>query len=256
MGKIHVLLKKEELNKEKLQGDKLVVVFDVLLATSTITTALQYGARNVIPVLNGEEAKRVARSQKKDSYLLVGEYEGLPLDGFHSPNPNALRGKVYDKTMILSTTNGTVAIRNSISAKFVFVASLLNSRYVAEQLIKHFKNETIILVCSGSSGSFNAEDFYGAGHFIHSLHEQSHMNWTLSDSAFAAYEFYKGKQNVSKEVLKASRVGQMLTRFGFEEELAFVSQQDVFPVVPYVNDDTFVVAEQYQKKRREIHGTN
>ncbi|GAA0479951.1 2-phosphosulfolactate phosphatase family protein [Salinibacillus aidingensis] len=256
MGKIHVLLKKEELNKEKLQGDKLVVVFDILLATSTITTALQYGARTVIPVLNGDEARQIVRNEKRDSYLLVGEYEGLPIKGFQSPNPKALKGKVFDKNVILSTTNGTVAIRNSVHSKFVFVASLLNAKRVAEQLLKHYQNETIILVCSGSSGMFNVEDFYGAGHFIHALFEQSHADWSLSDSAYAACEFFKSKQNKSAEVLQSSSVGQMLMKFGFDQELEFVSQKDVFPIVPYVKDKRFVVAEQYQKERGKIHGTN
>ena len=43
MAKIHVLLKKEELDRERLAG-KTVIVLDVLFATSTLVAALGHGA--------------------------------------------------------------------------------------------------------------------------------------------------------------------------------------------------------------------
>ncbi|MGH8284332.1 MAG: 2-phosphosulfolactate phosphatase [Steroidobacteraceae bacterium] len=46
--KVHVLLKKEELDGERLAG-KVVVVLDVLFATSSIAAALAHGARSVVP---------------------------------------------------------------------------------------------------------------------------------------------------------------------------------------------------------------
>jgi 2-phosphosulfolactate phosphatase len=55
MAKIHVLLKKEELDNQRLPG-KVVVVLDVLFATSSIVAALAHGASEVIPALNGDAA--------------------------------------------------------------------------------------------------------------------------------------------------------------------------------------------------------
>ncbi|MDQ0269775.1 2-phosphosulfolactate phosphatase [Cytobacillus purgationiresistens] len=241
MGKLHVILCKEDLNKEKLNENKLVVVFDILMATSVITSVLKNGAKEVLPVLNGEAALLEAESREKESYLLVGEYQGLTIEGFHSPHPQELKGVVKEKTVILSTTNGTVAIRNAIEAKQVFVASLLNAAFSAKQVLEQHTDETIVLVCSGSSGSFNLEDFYGVGYYIECLLRQSDHSWELTDSALAAHQFFKGAADRGEELLKASRVGRMLSKYGMDDEVAFVASRDIYNISPVVKENGMVV---------------
>lgn len=253
MAKIHVLFKKEELNNQKLKENKVVVVFDILLATSTITTALEYGATEVIPVLNSREAKEEEVGRKKGSYVLVGEYQGLIIEGFHSPHPQALQGKITDKSVILSTTNGTVAIRNASEAQKIYIASLLNAKSVVQKIIENYKNETILLVCAGSSGEFNVEDFYGAGYFIESILTNSGLDFEFTDSAYAALQFYKGGVNKGNEFLQNSTVGRMLTRHGFEQEIEFVLNHDLYDIVPYVKGNKIVKLDKNQKDRREAN---
>lgn len=137
MGKIHLLLKKEELDQQKVKDNKIVIVFDILLATSTISSALEFGAKEVIPVLNGREAQKEVIGRQEGSYVLVGEYEGKTLDGFLSPNPLELRERISGKTVILSTTNGTVALKGASSAKTVYAASLVNNQAVASYVLNH-----------------------------------------------------------------------------------------------------------------------
>ncbi|MFD1334673.1 2-phosphosulfolactate phosphatase [Oceanobacillus iheyensis] len=242
MGKIHVVLKKEELNRKKLEG-KIVVVFDILLATSTITTVLEHGAKEVIPVLHEDEAKREACKVRKENCLLVGEYQGLTLEGFLSPSPSNLIAQVNEKTVILSTTNGTVAMKNAHAANEVYAASLLNSVSVAKEILQYYKNETIILVCSGSSGGFNVEDFYGAGYFIECLEKYSNENleWMLTDAAMASHQFYLGKDNQAEEVLLNSRVGRKLVEMGHHHDIQYVAEKDTCFVVPYLKDGTYVI---------------
>lgn len=239
MPKIHLLMKKEDIDQQKLSDNKLVVVFDILLATTTITAALEFGAKEVIPVLNGTEAKKAAEGRIEGSYLLVGEYEGATLEGFLSPNPMGLKEIVSGKTIILSTTNGTVALKNSEMAKRVYAASILNSKAVAQQLRNTHQGESIILICSGSSGEFNIEDFIGAGYFIDCL-LTGNFTCELTDAANAAYQFYLGSKGRSEEIIKESNVGQMLTRYGFEEALTFVSKKSVCHVVPVLLDKSVV----------------
>ena len=74
MAKIHVLLKKEELDSERLPG-KVVVVLDVLFATSSIVAALAHGAVEVVPALNGEAALQEAARRPEGSYVLSGELQ-------------------------------------------------------------------------------------------------------------------------------------------------------------------------------------
>lgn len=232
-------MRKEEIDENQLAG-KIAVVFDVLLATSTITAALYDGAKEVIPVLDGEEARTVANQKEDGSYLLVGEYEGRTIKGFYDPSPLQLKGNVGGKSMILSTTNGTVAVRKSASAKKVYMASLLNGKAVANKIAKDHRDETIVIVCSGSTGSFCVEDFYGAGYFLNCLLKEAEEEWNLTDAALAAQQFYEAKSHQCETVLEESRVGQMLARFGFTEEIRFTAQRGIFPIVPYLNGEAIV----------------
>ncbi|MGC5323915.1 2-phosphosulfolactate phosphatase [Brevibacillus sp. SYSU BS000544] len=231
MGKIHLLLTKEEMDEEKMTG-KIAVVFDVLLATSTITLGLSFGVREVIPVQTEDEAKTESLGRELNSFLLVGEKEGIALDGFHDPLSFHRQEELKGKTVILSTTNGTVAIRKASTANKVYIASLLNGAAVAEKLATDHQADTIVLVCSGSSGSFSLEDFYGAGYLLSTLVEETNNHWILTDSAQAALLFYQGNTLDSEEVLRMSRVGQMICEMGFGDEVAFVSQRGIVSLVP------------------------
>jgi 2-phosphosulfolactate phosphatase len=234
MTKIHLLMRKEEINADKMKENKLAVVFDVLLATSTISAGLYFGAKEVIPVLNADEAREEALRYPKDRYVTVGEYEGKTIEGFLAPNPLQLKEKIGGKTVILSTTNGTVAIRKASEAKKVFVCSMLNVDAVASAILSQYNGETILIICSGSSGEFCLEDFYGAGLFLDRFLTISGNKWNLSDSAKAALYFYRGNFSNGSQLLTTSYVGQMLKKYGFEEEIEFVSQANLLPVVTYL----------------------
>ena len=180
----------------------------------------------------------MAAKMKGEDCVLVGEYQGKTIDGFLSPNPLELKNKLKDKTVILSTTNGTVAIKKSAKAKTVYAASILNGLAVVRHLLEHHQQEeTIVLVCAGSSGEFNMEDFYGAGYFIDCLIENSPTELELTDSAFAAHRFFDGSR-VNGEILRQSRIGTKLAEYGYDQEVQFVSQQSILTNVPILVNET------------------
>ena len=237
MVKIHLLWKKEEIDAVQMNEDKLAIVFDVLLATSSITTCLAYGAKDVIPVLDGAEALQEAKKFRPEEICLVGEYNGITIDGFLDPMPLGLQKQVNGKTVVLSTTNGTVAIRNSADAKEVYIASLLNGEAVAQKLLETYEDETIIVVCSGSQNQFCIEDFYGAGYFINQLVDAYGTEKVdLTDSALAAKYFYKRSEDQAVKILSESRVGKMIANYGCHDDVVYVSQQGILSVVPKLVD--------------------
>lgn len=240
MPKLHLLLKKEEIDGVKMQGDKTAVIFDVLLATSTISACFLHGATKVIPVMNGDEAKKEAARHPTGSFCLVGEYNGKTIEGFLDPNPLGLKEQIAGKTVVLSTTNGTVAIRKAAAAKRVYTASLLNGEAAARKIVNDHQDETIIAVCSGSGGEFCMEDFYGAGYFIDCLMNTTD-HWELTDSAKAARIFYETNQEQAAAILKASRVGTMLIRYGFEEEIDFLAELGKATAVPWLKGNELVI---------------
>ncbi|MED4968767.1 2-phosphosulfolactate phosphatase [Parageobacillus toebii] len=235
MAKVHVVFRKEDIDETALADGKIAVVFDILLATSTITAALSFGAASVIPVRNAEEAREKASLLPNGSYELVGEYEGRTIDGFRSTAPLFLQKFCPGKTIILSTTNGTVAIRKAMHANHLYIGSLLNGPALSEHICRRHASETIVAICSGSSGRFCLEDFYGAGYFISCLLQCGVSTRDLSDSAMAAWLFYEKykTENAGKTVLASSRVGRWMMVHGLESDIDYINQQGVLSVIPF-----------------------
>ncbi|MGV3487978.1 MAG: 2-phosphosulfolactate phosphatase [Tuberibacillus sp.] len=241
MPGVHVLLKKEEIETKKLADNKIAVVFDVLLATSAITSALYYGAKEVIPVLNKDEALIEAAGRPTDETILVGEMNGKPIEGFMVPHPAFLKKKIENKSIILSTTNGTVAIRKASSAKKLYIGSILNGRAVAEAVLTHHPDEAVVIICSGSSGAFCLEDFYGAGYFLDCLVGAEEKNWELTDAARAALLFYRGTVTLGDGILKSSSVGRWLVKYGLEDVVEYVTGRGTMPIAPFLAGEKRII---------------
>lgn len=241
MTKIHLLIRKEDIDEDIVaEGNKIAVVLDVLLATTTITSALNDGASEVIPVLDYREALEIGKEFNPSNCILAGEDKAKPIDGFVYPSPKVIRESIAGKTLILSTTNGTVALRKAASAKEVYVSSLLNNPSVAARVKTTVsEDDTILVICSGNSGELSLEDFYGAGHFISCLLEDE-WDAELTDGARAALLFYKGNSN-AYNVLSSAHVGKMFGRFDLEDELSFACQKGAIPLVPILRGRKVII---------------
>lgn len=239
MAKIHVLLKKEELDRERLPG-KTVIVLDVLFATSSIVTVLANGAAEVIPLLDGAAARAEAARRVPGSFVLSGELDAVTLEGFCHPTPLALlREDLRGKPLLYCTTNGTVALRKAREADHVYAAALLNGSAVVEHVERSLADrapggseQTVLIVCAGSADRFNLEDFYGAGHLLSLFAARG--DHELSDSARAALLLHERID--AYECLAQSRVGQLMVARGWLEELAFAARKGEFRVVPRLVD--------------------
>jgi 2-phosphosulfolactate phosphatase len=223
--KLHVLTKKEELDAVRLPG-KVVVVLDILFATTTMVTALAHGATEVVPV--PDEAAARACAADFPGCVLSGELYAETLPGFVHPAPLALVAHgVKGKSVIYSTTNGTVALTQTAGASRVYCGALLNARALCEHILARHPRETILIVCSGSGNNFNFEDFYGAGYFVECFREQV---GDLSDAAKAALALYRNAR--APEALLDCRVGRMMAGRGLAHEVEFACRRDLYPVVP------------------------
>jgi 2-phosphosulfolactate phosphatase len=228
--KVHVLTKKEELDTVRLPG-KVVIVLDILFATTTMVAALAHGAAEVLPVLDESAARERARGLPDDSYVLSGELLTRTLQGFAHPAPLALiEHGVKDKTVIYSTTNGTVAMTLAAGATRVYCGALLNARRLVEHVLARHPGDTVLIVCSGSGNNFNFEDFYGAGYFVERFAERLGAAADLSDAAKASRALYL--QARVPAALLDCRVGRIMASRGLAHEVEFACRLDAFPVVP------------------------
>ena len=225
--KVPVLTKKEELDSVRVPG-KVVVVLDILFATTTMVTALAHGAKEIVPVLDEAAARAQAKDFEENQYVLAGELYAETLPGFAHPAPLALlEHGIEGKSVIYSTTNGTVAMMQPARAARVYCGALLNARALTEHIVARHPRETVLIVCSGSGNNFNFEDFYGAGYFVECLLE--HVA-DLSDAAKAALAVYRHAK--APGALLDCRVGRMMAARGLAREVEFACRRDAFPVVP------------------------
>ncbi len=232
--KVHVLTRKEELDTVRVPG-KVVVVLDILFATTTMVTALAHGATEVIPVADESAARASAGVLPEGSYVLSGELYAETLPGFAHPAPLALaRHGVKGKRVIYSTTNGTVAMTQCAGAARVYCGSLLNARRLAEHLAARHPQETLLVVCAGSANNFNLEDFYGAGYLVECLAGLLGASADLSDAARTARGYYRHAK--APEALLECRVGRMMAARGLAHEVEFACRFDAYPLVAALDD--------------------
>jgi 2-phosphosulfolactate phosphatase len=231
MPAAHVVFQKEMIDTEMMAGN-IAVIIDVLLATTTIATALEQGAKAVIPVRDSIHGLEMAKHLPEESFLLAGELEGEIIEGFLAPWPSSLKEHVKGKTLILSTSNGTVAINKAIKAKKIYTSSLVNGEQVAHHIKNVDRDENLIIVCSGSDGAFSLEDFLGAGYFLHSLLGKNGLGYTMTDAAKTALYFYQKHEEDCLELFYQSIVGQELKEYGMSDEVEYASKQGSIQVVP------------------------
>lgn len=225
MPSLQVLLKKEELNPANLAG-RVVIVLDILFATSTMVHAFAQGVTSIWPALNSDDANLVAAGVGE--CIRSGEYLAEHLPGFAPAMPLLLgRERLRGRQLVYCTTNGTVALRASTDASFAYVGALLNGAALVSHVRQAHPASPVLIVCSGSVGNFNLEDFYGAGHFVDHFDQQG--GYDLNDAARAAKLVRRAYD--PRTVLAGSRVGLMMEAKGLTNEVEYCAQLDILDVV-------------------------
>lgn len=236
--KVHVLYRKEDLDHMRVDG-KVVVVLDILFATSTIVAALSNGATDVIPTMDEWGARARAAELPEGSFVASGELNAETLPGFASPTPLALLTHgVQGKTLVYSTTNGTVALQKSLGAAHVYAGALLNGEALVERVQREHRDETVIVLCSGSAGNVNLEDMVGAGYIVDLMARVASGPHDLSDAAVAARHVYEAVDPL--DALLRSRVGRLMQERSLVHEVEYAARRSVVDVVPRLHGDRLV----------------
>jgi 2-phosphosulfolactate phosphatase len=210
-----------------------VVVIDVLRATSSITHALGNGARSVVPVRSVEQAARTAERLGRDAVLLCGERDTQPISGFDLGNsPQEFTAeRVGGKTLVMTTTNGTIALLAGAAAARCYAGSLLNVSAVAERIIAEAEN-TLIL-CAGREGGFALEDAFCAGRIVRLVRART-GRVAGNDAAQAAGRL--ARRAATSRVLGSTAAGRRLRELGRTDDLAFCALEDCSSAVPFLDE--------------------
>ncbi|MBL8796976.1 MAG: 2-phosphosulfolactate phosphatase [Planctomycetia bacterium] len=213
----------------------LAVVIDVLRASTTIVHALAAGCSCVRPCAEVDEAKELAGTMRMGRVLLGGERGGQPLAGFDLGNsPCEYTAQVCkDRTLVLTTTNGTRALLRAAQAERVLVAGFVNYSAVCEQVKADAR--PVHIVCSGTEGEVSLEDTLLAGAIVEYLCE--HEDVALNDGARLAWDCFENHGRVLQGAVEIGQGGTHLCCLGYEEDIRTAVQVDRFALVPELKRD-------------------
>jgi 2-phosphosulfolactate phosphatase len=215
--------------------DKTIVVIDVLRASTTIAYAMNAGAREVIPVGSVDQAMKIVGNLFSTSTILCGERGGKRIEGFKLGNSPAEYTKeaVEGKALILTTTNGAVALTKAKHARHCFVGSFVNLSAVVRTLteLPDLEETGLAIICSGREDDFSLEDSVCAGMTLTKLAEKI-PNIELTDSARTVLSDYETYGEDIYGTLALSDHGKYLASIGFSEDIKTASMIDSVPIVP------------------------
>jgi len=217
--------------RERDLSQTVCVVFDILRATTTMITALANGAESIIPVEQIGEALEVRR--QRPNVLLAGERDGVRIranqtggtefDLGNSPR-EFTADKVQGKTIVMTTTNGTRALRSCASAKTVLIGSFLNLRATANWLREN-KPQHLILVCSAPMSRLPSKTS-SRRRCLRAVWP-NYAGGTVADSAEVARRIYPLMQSNLLDAMKQSRNGRRLLAMpGLREDVWFSVQRE------------------------------
>ncbi len=235
--KVDIISSAREIFPDKVEN-KTVVVIDVLRATSVMTTALANGAKQIIPVLTPEEAFDLQKEMGAENVVLGGERNAVPIEGFDFGNsPFSYSPEIIkDKTLIITTTNGTRAIINSKGASKLYVGAFLNDQAIVDVVAG---DEEVMLVASGSKDHFTMEDSLCAGKIAYHLAEKGAE---LSDVAIAMATLYEqNKEDIHALGCKGKHY-KRLSGLGAQEDLQYCYESAKLDVVPVYTSEGILVA--------------
>jgi len=238
--KIDVVPLPRMLTDEQVRG-RVVVVFDVLRATTTIATALANGAREIRVFDSLDAARTAAAAYVGDDKLLCGEIKAKRPPGFDLGNSpgDYTSAVVRDKTIFLSTTNGTRALVAARQGVVLLTGALVNASAVANALATMDRDVT--LLCSGTDGQIAPEDLLGAGAVLFALMEQHNPGAQIDALASDALERFRRARHILLDTLLETQGAKNIFAAGLPEDVTFASGFNSNNIVPQCDGSTMII---------------
>jgi len=223
-----------------LYADKksIVVVVDVLRATSSMCVAFEKGVERMIPVSTVEEALEYRNTD--EDYILAAERNGKPVKSFDFGNsPQVyLNMDVKGKTVVMTTTNGTKAINIAKKDHEVVVGSFLNLEALANWLVA--KDQDVIVFCAGWKDKFNLEDTLFAGALVSHLLETGLYNDSC-DAAQASRHLWDRSKDDLYAFLENSSHRNRLAKLDIDSDVHFCLKLNQTKKIPLLKGDFLVL---------------
>lgn len=232
MHTVQVCLSPELIHLFSLEG-KIVVVTDILRATSCMTTGIAEGLQHIKPVAGLNECAAL----KNEGYITAAERNGRKVEGFDMGNsPYSYMDKhLKGKKVATTTTNGTLAITKSVTAEQVIIGSFLNLTAVSNYLTAQQKD--VIIHCAGWKGNFSLEDSLYAGALIEQMAAKVSPG---DDAAFSTLTLYQSAKNNLLETVLGSAHAKRLANHNITKDIEFCCTIDRYDSIPVLKNGVLV----------------
>lgn len=232
MRKIDVCLSPKLIGLYNLEN-KIVVVVDILRATSCMVTALANGVKQIQTFADAHHCL----DMRKSGFIVAGERNGETIEGFDLGNSplSYLNEKYAGEKIAMTTTNGTMAIEEAKSAKEVLIGAFLNLSALSEYI--KGKEEDVLILCAAWKGKVNLEDTLFAGALVHQLNGSCEHECDAPQLAETAY--LSAKDDLSGYLSTSSHV-KRLKRLRIEKDIKFCLIHDQFRIIPALKGDYIV----------------
>jgi 2-phosphosulfolactate phosphatase len=209
----------------------IVVLVDILRATTSICAAFENGVKSILPVATLEEAK----AMKEKGFLVASEQDGKKLDfaDFGNSAFNFSREAIGGKTLVYCTTNGTRALEIAKDAEKIAIGAFINLSSLTSWLTGQDKN--VVILCSGWKNKFCLEDTIFAGALAENLLKTKKFR-TNCDSAAAALDLWRlARPDILGYIEKAAH-RHRLKRLELDDVIPYSFSIDSTKVVPVYID--------------------
>jgi 2-phosphosulfolactate phosphatase len=209
------------------KGDVVVVLVDVLRATTTICAAVGNGVEAIIPVASHEEARQL----KSEGFLVASERDGVQLEfaDFGNSAFSFTRDAILGKTLVYCTTNGTRALEMAKSASSIVIGAFINISAVTEWLAGQKKN--VVILCSGWKNKFCLEDALFAGALTRRLLDTG-LFQSDCDSANASMDLWNLAEGDVLGYIEKAAQRHRLRKLGLDDVIPYSFACDQVQVVP------------------------
>jgi len=215
--------------------ENLVVIVDVLRASSSICAAIHNGVKSILPVATVEEA----REMKQQGYMVASERDGFVLDfaDFGNSPFNFTPEIVKDQEIVYSTTNGTRCIHMASHSKAVVIGSFLNISILADWLIR--QNAPVLIFCASWKDRFCLEDTVFAGALAERLLQSGKFE-TICDAVAASIDLWNiAKTDLPGYISKSAQKGRLASK-GLDDCIEYCLTADQTSVIPVFQDGRLI----------------
>lgn len=220
-------------------SNSIVVIIDVLRATSTITTALHNGAASVIPVATVPQCIELGESL---GGITAGERDGKVAEGLKYGNSpfEYPRSFIENKILVLTTTNGTKLLHMALDkgAPEIITGSFPNLSAVCDYLLSNDKD--VLLGCAAWKDRINIEDSLFAGAVIHRIKEHFTIHCDASKLAESIY-LEAGEDRFGFMERRGATHYHRLMKYGLEKDIRYCLSADVANVLPIFRGDRLIL---------------